>query len=67
VKTTNRTKIYFPDDGVTKGDVIDYYDQMADLILPYLKDRPESLFRTPNGINQKGFFHKDAGDEAPAW
>jgi bifunctional non-homologous end joining protein LigD len=67
LKTTNRTKIFFPDDGVTKGDVIDYYDRMADYILPYLKDRPESLFRTPNGINQKGFFHKDAGDEAPEW
>ncbi|MDB5250541.1 MAG: ligD [Segetibacter sp.] len=67
LKTTNRTKIFFPDDGITKGDVLDYYDLMADLILPYLKDRPESLFRTPNGINQKGFFHKDAGDEAPSW
>lgn len=66
-KATNRTKIYFPDEGITKGDVLDYYEQMADLILPYLKDRPESLFRTPNGINQKGFFHKDAGDEAPSW
>ncbi|MDB5193876.1 MAG: ligD [Segetibacter sp.] len=67
VKTTNRTKIFFPEDGITKGDVIDYYDRMADYILPYLKDRPQSLFRTPNGINQKGFFHKDAGDEAPAY
>lgn len=67
LKSTNRTKIFFPDEGVTKGDVLDYYEQMAPLILPYLKDRPESLFRTPNGINQKGFFHKDAGDEAPTW
>ncbi|MCW3114388.1 MAG: ligD [Segetibacter sp.] len=67
LKSTNRTKIFFPDEGVTKGDVLDYYEQMADLIIPYLKDRPESLFRTPNGINQKGFFHKDAGDEAPSW
>jgi bifunctional non-homologous end joining protein LigD len=67
LKTTNRTKIFFPDEGITKGDVLDYYDAMADLIIPYLKDRPESLFRTPNGINQKGFFHKDAGDEAPSW
>lgn len=67
LKTTNRTKIFFPDEGVTKGDVIDYYEQMADTILPYLKDRPESLFRTPNGINQKGFFQKDAGAEAPPW
>ena len=67
VKTTNRTKIFFPHDGITKGDVIDYYDKMADYILPYLKDRPESLFRTPNGINAQGFFHKNAGEEAPAW
>ena len=67
VKTTNRTKIFFPDDGITKGDIIDYYDKMADFILPYLKDRPESLFRTPNGINEQGFFHKNAGEEAPSW
>lgn len=67
LKTTNRTKIFFPDEGITKGDVLDYYDQMSDLIIPYLKDRPQSLFRTPNGITQKGFFHKDAGDEAPWW
>lgn len=67
VKTTNRTKIFFPDNGITKGDIIDYYDRIADYILPYLKDRPESLFRTPNGINQQGFFQKNAGEEAPAW
>lgn len=67
LKTTNRTKLFFPDEGITKGDVIDYYEQMGDLIVPYLKDRPESLFRTPNGINQKGFFQKDSGDEAPPW
>jgi bifunctional non-homologous end joining protein LigD len=67
LKTTNRTKVFFPEDAVTKGDVIDYYEKMADVILPYIKDRPESLFRTPNGISQKGFFHKDAGDEAPSW
>jgi bifunctional non-homologous end joining protein LigD len=65
VKTTNRTKVFFPEDGVTKGDVIDYYDRMADYILPYLKDRPESLFRTPNGIDKSGFFQKDAAEEAP--
>lgn len=67
LKTTNRTKIFFPDEGITKGEILDYYAMMADLIIPYLKDRPQSLFRTPNGINQKGFFHKDAGDEAPSW
>lgn len=62
---TNRSKIFYSQEGISKGDVLDYYEQMADIILPYLKDRPESLFRTPNGINQKGFFHKDAGDQAP--
>ncbi len=67
IKLTNRNKIYFPDDTVTKGMVIDYYQQMSDYILPYLKDRPESLKRNPNGINDKGFFHKDAGEAAPAF
>ncbi|WP_018612486.1 non-homologous end-joining DNA ligase [Segetibacter koreensis] len=67
LKTTNRTKVFFPDEGITKGDVLDYYDKMSELIIPYIKDRPQSLFRTPNGISQKGFFHKDAGDEAPLW
>ena len=67
VKTTNRNKIYWPDEGITKGMMIDYYQSMADLILPYLKDRPESLRRSPNGIADKGFFHKDAGGEAPSF
>jgi bifunctional non-homologous end joining protein LigD len=67
VRTTNRSKIYFPEDGITKGDVIDYYISMADYILPYLKGRPQSLKRNPNGIHDKGFFHKDAGDDAPPW
>ena len=67
IKLTNRNKIYFPDDAITKGMVIDYYQQMSDYILPYLKDRPESLKRNPGGIDDKGFFHKDAGDNAPAF
>ncbi len=67
VNTTNLNKTYFPDEAVTKGMVIDYYQQVADYILPYLKDRPQSLKRNPNGILDKGFFHKDAGDEAPEW
>ncbi len=67
VNTTNLNKIYFPDEVITKGMVIDYYQQVADYILPYLKDRPQSLKRNPNGILDNGFFHKDAGDEAPDW
>ncbi|HEV8083829.1 MAG TPA: DNA ligase D [Chitinophagaceae bacterium] len=65
LKATHLDKIYFPEDGVTKGDVIDYYISITDYILPYLKGRPESLLRNPNGIHQKGFFHKDAAGDAP--
>lgn len=67
VKLTNQQKIYWPEEGFTKGDVIEYYNSVADYILPYLKDRPQSLKRNPNGIADKGFYHKDAGDKAPGW
>ena len=65
VNISNRQKIYWPDEGFTKGDVIDYYDKIADLILPHLKGRPLSLKRNPNGIRDNGFYHKDAGENAP--
>ncbi|MFT3937090.1 MAG: non-homologous end-joining DNA ligase [Chitinophagaceae bacterium] len=64
---TNLTKIYWPKDKITKGDLIDYYDKMAPIILPYLKNRPLSLKRNPNGIADKGFYQKDAGEHFPAW
>jgi bifunctional non-homologous end joining protein LigD len=67
VKVTNLNKVYWPGEEITKGMVINYYQSMAKYILPYLKDRPESLKRNPNGIIDKGFFHKDAGDDAPSW
>lgn len=64
---SNVNKIYFPKDKITKGDVIAYYDMMAPIVLPYLKDRPLNLLRNPNGINEKGFYHKDAGENTPKW
>lgn len=67
LKLTNQQKIYWPDEGYTKGDMINYYNAMSKYILPYLKDRPESLNRTPNGIRNKGFYQKDAGGQAPEW
>ncbi|MFT3945393.1 MAG: DNA ligase D [Agriterribacter sp.] len=67
VKLTNQQKIYWPDEGYTKADLINYYDKMAKYILPYLKDRAESLNRFPNGIKGSSFYHKDAGDTAPGW
>lgn len=67
LKLTNLSKIYFPEAEITKGDVIAYYNSMADHILPYLKDRPLSLKRNPNGIHDKGFYQKDAAEEGPPW
>ncbi len=67
VKLTNQDKIYFPKDGITKGDVINYYQSVATYILPYLKNRPLSLNRFPNGIEEQGFYQKDAGDTIPDW
>ncbi len=64
---TNLDKLYFPEDGITKGDIIEYYNAIYRVILPYLKDRPQSLRRTPNGIRDQGFFHKDVGDDVPDW
>ncbi len=64
---THLDKVFWPDEGYNKGDVINYYNDVSKHILKYMKDRPESLFRTPNGINAQGFFHKDAGIGAPDW
>lgn len=64
---SNLDKIYWPDEKITKGDLIKYYESVAGFILPYLKNRPLSLMRNPNGIKGKGFYQKDAGDIAPAW
>jgi DNA ligase D len=64
---TNLDKVYWPDEGLTKGDLIKYYESTASYILPYLKNRPLSLMRHPNGIKAPGFFHKDAGSMAPDW
>src|SRR6266576_1195566 len=62
---TNQTKVFWPDEGYTKGDVIAYYRELASVILPYLRDRPESLNRHPNGIAGKSFFQKNVGKQPP--
>lgn len=67
IELTNLDKVYWPEEGFTKGDVINYYDQMADYILPYLKDRPLSLNRHPNGIMEEGFYQKNAESIAQPW
>lgn len=67
LKLTNQNKIYFPDDDVSKGDVIEYYQSISKYILPYLKSRPESMNRFPNGIKGLSFYQKDASEETPDW
>lgn len=67
LKLTNQDKLYWPEEKITKGDLINYYNAVSKYILPFLKDRPQSLRRTPNGIKDHGFFHKDAGHDAPVW
>jgi bifunctional non-homologous end joining protein LigD len=67
VAVTNPDKVFWPDEGYTKGDLIDYYRAVARYMLPYLKDRPLVLTRYPDGIDGKSFFQKDAPVYAPDW
>ena len=64
---TNPGKVFWPDDGYTKSDLIGYYEAVAPLLLPYLRDRPLVLTRFPDGIHGKAFFQKDAPDYVPDW
>lgn len=67
VPFTNLDKIYWPESGFRKYDLIDYYIKLSDIILPYLKDRPENLHRHPNGIAKPGFYQKDLEGILPPW
>jgi len=67
LKFTNLKKILWPEEKYTKGDMLNYYWQVAPYILPYLKDRPQSLNRFPNGINGQNFYQKDVTRKVPAW
>jgi bifunctional non-homologous end joining protein LigD len=67
LKFTHLSKLYWPEDKVSKRDMFNYYYQVAGYILPYLKDRPMSLNRFPGGIHSKGFYQKDVKGKAPDW
>ena len=65
---TNQQKIYWLEEGITKGELVDYYDKIAPIMLPYLKDRPQSMRRHPNGITGPDFFQKDIDvEKVPSW
>ena len=67
LKFTNLNKIFYPKDGFRKRDLLNYYDAVAPLILPHLKDRPLSLKRYPNGIDEPFFFQKAVAPSFPKW
>jgi bifunctional non-homologous end joining protein LigD len=64
---THPDKVLFPDDAITKGELAGYYEMIAPMMLPHVRDRPMTMERYPNGIGQKGFFHKDVSKGFPEW
>jgi bifunctional non-homologous end joining protein LigD len=67
LKFNHLGKVFWPKDGYTKRDLLNYYYQAGEYLLPYLKDRPQSLNRFPNGITGKSFYYKNVSGTAPDW
>lgn len=65
--TSNLDKVLFPEAGITKGELIAYYERMADLLLPHLAGRPLVMQRFPDGIEEEGFYQKQVGEHFPDW
>ncbi|HEY2433553.1 MAG TPA: non-homologous end-joining DNA ligase [Vicinamibacterales bacterium] len=64
---THPEKVLFPEDGITKGEVAAYYEAIAPVLLPHIRNRPVTLERYPAGIDKKGFWQKDVSKGFPAW
>ena len=67
IEISRPEKVLFPDDGITKGELIEYYARIAPRMLPHLRDRPLTLERYPNGIGTKRFFQKEVSSYFPEW
>lgn len=67
VEVTHGDRVLFPGDGITKGDLVDYYAAVAAVMVPHLKGRPLTLWRYPRGIDQHGFVQQDFGGAMPDW
>ncbi len=67
LKLTNLDKVLYPATGFTKGQVIDYYARIAPVLVPHLKNKPLTLKRYPNGVNEQPFFEKNATKYRPEW
>ena len=67
VRLTSADRVLFPDDGITKGDLFDYYDRIAPALVPHLRDRPFTMKRWRDGIAGGSFFQKQVPKGMPAW
>src|ERR1051325_8213188 len=67
VNLSSADRVLFPEDGVTKGDLFDYYGRIAPVLVPHLRDRPFTLKRYPHGITGEGYFQKQLPRGARAW
>jgi bifunctional non-homologous end joining protein LigD len=67
LKLSNLDKVFFPVEGITKGDLLEYYRAVAPTLLPHLRDRPFTMVRWPDGIEAGRFFQKDAPSHMPEW
>jgi bifunctional non-homologous end joining protein LigD len=67
LRLSNLDKVFFPDDGITKGDLLEYYRAVVPVLIPHLKNRPFTMKRYPDGIAGGFFFQKDAPSHMPKW
>lgn len=67
LKFTNLSKLYWPKEKISKRDMLNYYYEVTPYMLPYMKDRPQSLNRHPNGINGPSFYQKNVAGKIPSW
>jgi bifunctional non-homologous end joining protein LigD len=67
IEISHPDKLLFPADGLTKADLAGYYEAVAEWMLPHVRDRPLSLLRFPDGIDDEGFFQKNTPAHYPGW
>jgi bifunctional non-homologous end joining protein LigD len=67
LRLSNLDKVFWPVEGITKGDLLDYYRAIAPVLVPHLRERPFTMRRYPDGIDGKAFFQKDAPSHMPDW
>lgn len=67
IEVSHPDKVLFPEDGITKGQMVDYYRRIASVMLPYMKERPVVMHRFPDGIHGEAFYHKETPAYFPEW